>query len=121
MRAQPRTRLILERPASADMSTGATQRPLEAIRTPQPSANPGGYFHARFHRCKEGGAPMTRLTDLELAIEDIPERAAADAWKRLNMIAEAYISDGPHLTLAPTTYAPIDEDGDRAAAPAPRP
>ena len=33
---------------------------------------------------------MTRLTDLELAIEDIPEHAAADAWKRLNIIAEAF-------------------------------
>ena len=37
---------------------------------------------------------MTRLADLELTIEDIPEHAAADAWKRLNIIAEAYISDG---------------------------
>src|SRR5690606_35595093 len=49
---ESRTRPILERPASADTATGATQSPLEAIRTPQPSANPGGYFHARFHRCK---------------------------------------------------------------------
>src|SRR5699024_12758884 len=43
---------------------------------------------------------MPRLTDLELQIEDIPEHAAADAWKRLNIIAEAYISDGHHVTIA---------------------
>ena len=36
---------------------------------------------------------MTRLTDLELQIEDIPEHAAADAWKRLNIIAESFIAD----------------------------
>ena len=52
---------------------------------------------------------MTRLTDLELVIEDIPEHAAADAWKRLNIIAEAFISDGHHVTIARTTYAPIEE------------
>lgn len=54
---------------------------------------------------------MTRLTDLELQIEDIPEHAA-DAWKRLNIIAEAYISDGHHVTIARTTYAPIEEDAE---------
>ena len=53
---------------------------------------------------------MTRLTDLELQIEDIPEHAAADAWKRLNIIAEAYIDDGHRVTIARTTYAPIEED-----------
>ena len=45
---------------------------------------------------------MTRLTDLELAIENIPEHAAADA----------YISDGHHVTIARTTYAPIEEDAE---------
>lgn len=55
---------------------------------------------------------MTRLTDLELAIEDIPEHAAADAWKRLNIIAEAFIADGHHVTIARTTYAPIEEDAE---------
>ena len=55
---------------------------------------------------------MTRLTDLELTIEDIPEHAAADAWKRLNIIAEAFISDGHHVTIARTTYAPIEEDAE---------
>ena len=55
---------------------------------------------------------MTRLTDLELQIEDIPETQAADAWKRLNIIAEAYISDGLHVTIARTTYAPIEEDAE---------
>ena len=58
---------------------------------------------------KERRAVMTRLTDLELVIEDIPEHAAADAWKRLNIIAEAFISDGHHVTIARTTYAPIEE------------
>ena len=55
---------------------------------------------------------MTRLTDLELQIEDIPEHAAADAWKRLNIIAEAYINDGHHVTIARTTYAPVEEDAE---------
>ena len=55
---------------------------------------------------------MTRLTDLALEIEDIPEHAAADAWKRLNIIAEAYISDGHQVTIARTTYAPIEEDAE---------
>ena len=56
---------------------------------------------------------MIRLTDLELQIEDIPEHQAADdAWKRLNIIAEAYISDGHHVTIARTTYAPIEEDAE---------
>ena len=55
---------------------------------------------------------MTRLTDLELTIEDIPEHAAADAWKRLNIIAEAFIADGHHVTIARTTYAPIEEDAE---------
>ena len=40
---------------------------------------------------------MTRLTDLELQIEDIPEHQAADAWKRLNIICEAFIADGHHV------------------------
>ena len=53
---------------------------------------------------------MARLTDLELTIEDIPEAQAADAWKRLNIIAEAYISDGHHVTINRTTYAPIEEE-----------
>ena len=56
--------------------------------------------------------PMTRLTDLELVIEDIPEHAAADAWKRLNIICEAFIADGHHVTIARTTYAPIEEDAE---------
>ena len=55
---------------------------------------------------------MPRLTDLELVIEDIPEHAAADAWKRLNIIAEAFITDGHHVTIARTTYAPIEEDAE---------
>ena len=55
---------------------------------------------------------MTRLTDLELVIEDIPEHAAADAWNRLNIIAEAYISDGHHVTIARTTHALIEEDAE---------
>jgi len=53
---------------------------------------------------------MIRLTDLELQIEDIPEEHAADAWKRLNIIAEAYISDGHKVTIARTAYAPVEED-----------
>ena len=53
---------------------------------------------------------MTRLTDLHIDIEDIPERSAADAWHRLNIIAEAFIADGHHVTIARTTYAPIEED-----------
>ena len=55
---------------------------------------------------------MIRLADLELTIEDIPEHAAADAWKRLNIIAEACISDGHHVTIVRTTYAPIEEDAE---------
>ena len=55
---------------------------------------------------------MTRLTGLELQIEDIPEHAAADAWKRLNIICEAFIADGHHVTIARTTYAPIEEDAE---------
>lgn len=55
---------------------------------------------------------MTRLTDLELTIEDIPEHAATDAWSRLNIIAEAFITDGHHVTIARTTYAPIPEDAE---------
>ena len=58
---------------------------------------------------------MTRLTDLELTIEDIPEHAAADAWKRLNIICEAFMHDGHHVTIARTartTYAPIEEDAE---------
>ena len=60
----------------------------------------------------ERRAVMPRLTDLELAIEFIPDSKAADAWKRLNIIAEAYISDGHHVTIARTTYAPIEEDAE---------
>lgn len=52
---------------------------------------------------------MTRLTDLELQIEDIPEHAAADAWHRLNIICEAFIADGLNVTIARTTYN-IEED-----------
>ena len=58
---------------------------------------------------------MPRLTDLELQIEDIPEHAAADAWSRLNIIAEAFMHDGHHVTIARiarTTYAPIEEDAE---------
>lgn len=55
---------------------------------------------------------MPRLTDLELQIEDIPEHEVADAWNRLNIIAEAYISDGLHVTIARTTYAPVEEDAE---------
>ena len=55
---------------------------------------------------------MTRLTDLELTIEDIPEHQTADAWKRLNIICEAFISDGLHVTIARTTYAPVEEDAE---------
>ena len=55
---------------------------------------------------------MTRLTDLELQIEDIPEHAAADAWNLLNIIAEAFMHDGLHVTIARTTYAPIEEDAE---------
>ena len=55
---------------------------------------------------------MTRLTDLELQIEDIPENQAADAWQRLNIICEAFIEDGLHVTVARTTYAPIEEDAE---------
>ena len=53
---------------------------------------------------------MTRLTDLELQIEDIPEPEAADAWKRLNIIAEVFISDGHHVTIDRTTSAPTEEN-----------
>ena len=56
--------------------------------------------------------PMTRLTDLELTIEFIPDSKAADAWKRLNIIAEAFIADGFKVTIARTTYAPIEEDAE---------
>ena len=55
---------------------------------------------------------MIRLTDLELQIEDIPDDQAADAWKRLNIIAEAFIHDGHHVTIARTTYAPVEEDAE---------
>lgn len=47
---------------------------------------------------------MTRLTDLDLQIEDLPPDDATDAWKRLNIIAEAFIDDGWHVTIARTTY-----------------
>ena len=55
---------------------------------------------------------MTRLTDLEITIENIPDHQAADAWKRLNIICEAFIADGHHVTIARTTYAPIEEDAE---------
>ena len=55
---------------------------------------------------------MIRLTDLELQIEDIPEAQSADAWKRLNIICEAFMHDGHHVTIARTTYAPIEEDAE---------
>ena len=55
---------------------------------------------------------MTRLTDLELTIENIPDPQAAAAWNRLNIVAEAYITDGHHVTIARTTYAPIEEDAE---------
>lgn len=55
---------------------------------------------------------MPRLTDLELQIEDIPEADAADAWNRLNIIAEAFMHDGLHVTIARATYAPIEEDAE---------
>ena len=55
---------------------------------------------------------MPRLTDLELTIENIPEHAAAEAWKRLNIIAETYIDDGHKVTIARTTHAPSGEDAE---------
>lgn len=54
---------------------------------------------------------MTRLTDLELSTEDIPEHAAADAWKRLNIICEA-TRESHQVTIARTFYAPIEEDAE---------
>ena len=56
--------------------------------------------------------PMPRLTDLEITIENIPDPQAADAWNRLNIIAEAFMHDGLHVTIARTTYAPIEEDAE---------
>ena len=55
---------------------------------------------------------MPRLTDLEITIENIPDPQAADAWQRLNIIAGAFIHDGLHVTIARTTYAPIEEDAE---------
>ena len=55
---------------------------------------------------------MPRFTDLELTIEDIPDPQAADAWSRLNIIAKAFMHDGLHVTIARTTYAPIEEDAE---------
>ena len=58
---------------------------------------------------------MPRLTDLELTIENIPDPQAADAWSRLNIIAEAFMHDGLHVTIARiarTTYAPTEEDAE---------
>lgn len=55
---------------------------------------------------------MPRLTDLELQIEDIPETQAADAWHRLNIIAEAFISDGWQVSVNRTTYAHVEEDAE---------
>ena len=60
----------------------------------------------------ERRAVMPRLTDLELQIENIPDPQAADAWSRLNIIAEAFMHDGLHVTIARTTYAPIEEDAE---------
>lgn len=60
----------------------------------------------------EGTRVMPRLTDLALEIEDIPEESATDAWKRLNIIAEAFMHDGHHVTVTRTTYAPIEEDAE---------
>ena len=60
----------------------------------------------------ERRAVMPRLTDLELTIENIPDPQAADAWSRLNIIAEAFMHDGHHVTIARTTYAPIEEDAE---------
>lgn len=51
----------------------------------------------------------TRLTDLLLEIEDIPEADTAEAWKRLNIIAEAFIADGWHVTVNRCTYAPKED------------
>ena len=56
--------------------------------------------------------PMPRLADLEITIENIPDPQAADAWNRLNIIAEAFMHDGLHVTIARTTYAPIEEDAE---------
>jgi hypothetical protein len=56
------------------------------------------------------GKAMARLTDLHIDIEDIPEESAADAWHRLNIIAEAFIADGWQVSVTRTTYAPIEED-----------
>ena len=53
---------------------------------------------------------MPRLTDLEIIIENIPDPQAADAWNRLNIIAEAFMHDGLHVTIARTTHAPIEEE-----------
>ena len=59
------------------------------------------------------GRTMTRLTDLELQIDGIPDHAtAADAWNRLNIICEAFIADGLNVTIARTTYTPIEEDAE---------
>lgn len=55
---------------------------------------------------------MDPITDLELAIENLPPDQALDAWKRLNIIAEAFMHDGMHVTIARTTYAPIEEDAE---------
>lgn len=52
---------------------------------------------------------MTRLTDLDLQIDDLPPADAADAWKHLNIIADAFIADGWHVTIARTTYN-LEED-----------
>lgn len=49
---------------------------------------------------------MTKLTDLDLLIEDIPEDQADGAWKRLNIIAEAFMHEGHAVTITRTTYAP---------------
>lgn len=55
---------------------------------------------------------MDPITGLELTIENLPPDKTLDAWKRLNIIAEAFIADGHHVTIARTTYAPIPEDAE---------
>ena len=56
---------------------------------------------------------MPRLTDLELQIDGIPDHATAtDVWNRLNIICEAFANDGLNVTIARTTYTPIEEDAE---------
>lgn len=53
-----------------------------------------------------------RLTDLDPIIEDIPHNRAEYAWNRPNIIAEAFINEGWHVTINRTTYAPVEEDAE---------